>query len=167
MKRVFYIIGPESSGTRMLAKAFIRSGVFGDSSHTQRMDFLNFAGYPDDIMFRNSIPHAHVMMPIAEITGIMEGFGYNVYHVLIDREDYYMELSQVKRGHQPSVESARESIALARKHIASQIDELRVHPALVQYEQFVGKAAERRVLFESYSLPEPDMYFYNANETYE
>jgi hypothetical protein len=151
----------------MLAKAFVRAGVFGDASHVQRMDFLNFDGYPDDIMFRNSIPHAHVMMPIAKITGIMESFGYEVIHIVIDREDKYIALSKVRRGHQPDVETALESLPIERAHIAEQMEAMGVQPVLVQYENFIGNAAERRTLFESYSLPEPVMHFWNANDTYE
>jgi hypothetical protein len=165
-RRAFYVIGPESSGTRMLAKAFIRSGVFGDASHTQRMDFLDFAGRPDEIMFRNSIPHAHVMMPIADITKKMEACGYEVVHVLIDRDDKYLLLSKVKRGHRPDIEVAKENLPLERAHIEEQIKELGVEPIRVKYEDFVGSAELRRELFESLSLPEPNMYFFNANETY-
>ena len=151
----------------MLTKAFIRAGVCGDAGHIQRMDFLYFGGFPDDIVFRNSIPHAYVMMPITKITDIIESFGYKVIHIVIDREDKYLELSKVKMGHQLDVETARTCLSLERAHIAEQMDEMGVHPVLVQYEIFVSDAAERRKLFASYSLPEPDMYFFNANDAYE
>lgn len=151
----------------MLTKAFIRAGVCGDAGHIQRMDYLNFAGYPDDIVFRNSIPHAYVMMPITKITGIIESFGYKVIHIVIDRDDKYLELSKVKRGHQIDIETARTCLALERAHIVEQMEEMGVQPVLVQYEIFVSNSVERRKLFTSYSLPEPDMYFFNANDTYE
>ena len=151
----------------MLAKAFIRAGVFGDAGHLHRMDRLSFVGYPDDIVFRNSVPHAHFMTPIVEITRRMGSSGYDVIHIVIDRDDKYIELSKVKRGHQPDVETARERLPMERAHIAAQMEILGVRPVLVQYEIFVSDAAERRKLFTSYSLPEPDMHFFNANDTYE
>jgi len=150
----------------MLAKAFVRVGECGDASHVQRMDFLNFADYPDDIMFRNSIPHAHVMMPIAKITGIMESYDYKVHHIVIDREDKYIALSKVKRAHQPDIETALERLPIERDYIVEQMKALGVQPVLVQYEIFVSDAAERRKLFTSYSLPEPELHFWNANDAY-
>ena len=150
----------------MLAKAFLRAGVHGDASHLQTLDDMDFTNASDDIMYRNSIPHGGWMMPMGEIADRMRRAYRNVYCVLIDREDYYMELSQVKRGHQPDVESAGENIALAREHITSEIRDMGAQPALVQYESFVGSADVRRKFFEAYSLPEPDMYFFNANDAY-
>ena len=165
-RQAFYIIGPESSGTRMLTKAFINVGCFGDGSHVQRMDHMNFANMPDVIVYRNSVPHATVTPPIAQLYRRMGECGYTVFLIIIDREDYYMELSQVKRWHQEDVDSARESIALAREYIAKQVEELGIQPILVQYENFVGSAEVRRKFFEAHSLPEPNMYFWNANDTY-
>jgi len=151
----------------MLAKAFVSAGVFGDSSHIQRMDFMNFCDTPDTIVYRTSVPHAGRRPEIVSICKMMEQNGYEVIPVLIDREDYYMELSQVKRWHQESVIEARKMIVLARQWIASQMKEMGAQPVLVQYEIFVSDPVERRKLFTSYSLPEPDMYFFNANDTYE
>lgn len=165
VKRAFYVIGPESSGTRMMAKAFIRAGVFGDASHLQALDDMDFDRMPNDIMYRNSVPHGGWMLPIDEITDKMVSCGYKVIHIIIDREDRYLELSQVKRGHQIDIESAKENIAKAREHIAEQM--VGVQPALVQYGNFVSSAEVRRKFFEAYSLPEPDMYFFNANDTYD
>ena len=151
----------------MLTNAFIKVGCFGDSSHVQGMDHTNLADTPDVIVYRNSVPHATVLPPIAEFCRRMEECGYTVFPIIIDREDYYMELSQAKRGHQENVDGARKSIALAREYIQEQVEELGIQPTLVQYETFVGSAEVRRKFFESYSLPEPNMYFYNANDTYE
>ena len=165
-KRAFYIIGPESSGTRMLTDAFIHAGVFGESDHFQEMDYMNLEGFPDDIVYRNSVPHAGHLTPIAAITSKIESFGYKVIHVVIDREDKYILLSKVKRGHRPDIETARAWLAIEREHIATQMTKMGVQPVLVQYEIFVSDAAERRKLFTSYMLPEPVMCFFNANDTY-
>ena len=130
------------------------------------MDYMNLEGFPDDIVYRNSVPHGGHFLSIAAITSKIEGFGYEVIHVVIDREDKYMALSKVKRKHQPDVESALEELPIERDHIAEQMKALGVQPVLVQYEIFVSDAAERRKLFTSYTLPEPVMYFFNANDTY-
>ena len=151
----------------MLAKAFIRAGVFGDASHLQALDDMDFNSMPDDIMYRNSVPHGGWMLPIEEITRRIKGFDYKVIHIVIDREDKYLLLSKVKRLHQPDAETARERLPIEREHIAEQMNAMGVQPVLVQYETFVGSAEVRRKFFEAYSLPEPDMYFFNANDAYE
>ena len=166
-RRAFYIVGPESSGTRMLIKSFIRVGVHGDAGHTQTMDCMDFSNFPDDIVFRQSIPHGRCMPLIGKITSRIESFDYKVFHVVIDREDKYLLLSKVKRGHQPDMGSAVKRLPRERKYIAEQMKDMGVQPALVQYENFVGSAEARRKFFEAYSLPEPNMYFWNANDTYE
>ena len=150
----------------MLIKSFIRVGVHGDGSHTQTMDYMNFANCPDDIVYRQSVPHGGHMPPIVNITRRMEEFGYEVTHIVIDREDEYLVHSQVKRGHRYEIEDARANLIPVREYIVEQMKELGVQPTLVQYENFVNSAEVRRKFFEAYSLPEPVMYFWNANDTY-
>ena len=150
----------------MLIKSFIRAGVHGDASHTQTMDYMNFANYPDDIVYRQSVPHGGHMPPIKEITRRMEKFGYEVVHVVIDREDEYLMRSQVKRGHRYEMKDAKANLIPVREYITEQMKEMAAEPAMVQYEDFVNSAEVRRKFFEAYSLPEPDMHFFNANDTY-
>ena len=52
----FLVIGPESSGTRMLAQAFISSGCFGDAGHSQRLDRDISVGKTPKVL-RSSLPH--------------------------------------------------------------------------------------------------------------
>ena len=150
----------------MLTDAFLHVGVFGERDHFQEMDYMNLEGFPDDIVYRNSIPHGGRLAPIVAITSKIESFGYEVIHVVIDREDKYILLSKVKRGHRPDIETAQAWLTMERGYIAAQMTKMGVQPVLVQYEIFVSDAAERRKLFTSYTLPEPVMYFFNANDIY-
>lgn len=164
MKRAFYVLGPESSGTRMLTKAFISVGVYGDSEHEQSMDNLNFYVTPDTIVYRNSVPHDGYMPPIKFICEQMKLAEYDVVVIVIDREDRFLELSQAKRFHQPNADYARRNIARARDYISEQLE---TAPVLVQYEDFVCDPNYRKSIFAGLGLPEPDMQFYNANEAYQ
>ena len=161
------MLGPESSGTRMLTTALTRAGVYGEGYHVQAMDNLDFTVTPDTIVYRNSVPHARLMPQIVFTCEKMRLAGYDITALVTDREDKFLELSQVKRLHQPTVADARNSIAWARDYIDEQLKIVGIIPILVQYEDFVGDADYRKSLFEKLDLSEPAMQFYDANAAYQ
>jgi len=170
MRRIFFVIGAESSGTRMLTKSFTSVGVFGSAEHRQRLDGLNFNNIPEDIqnaVFRRSVPHAKMWPPLAGLYNLMKASGFDPVPIVIEREEKYVALSQVAAGHVENLEDAKAQIHFAKQHIDSEMGKLGISPALVNYERFVtdGKARER--FFEQYGLREPDIDYYNANEKYE
>jgi hypothetical protein len=165
-KQAFFIIGPESSGTRMLTKAFLSLGMYGDGGHGQRLDKQGFAGGHRRIAFRRSVPHGKKMPKIAELVRKMEKAGYTVRPVVIVRDKDMCAQSQVKNHHQKAVEDARESIKKAVEHIYRELAQVGKSPNVVYYEPFVKFKRVRRAFFRRFKLPHPKMDFYNANEKY-
>lgn len=165
MRRAFFVIGPESSGTRMMAESLISAGCYGDYSHGQRMDNMNFQGLPDLIVFRRSIPHADKWPPLEGIYKLIRAAGYEIVVLTMWRNEKYMILSQIKRYHVIDEEKAKKHIAKAYEIMCKFIDG-KVHE-LVQYEDFVTDPEYRNELFWRYGLINPTIEYYNANEAYE
>lgn len=166
MRRAFFVLGPESSGTRMLTKALMECGAYGDSSHEQRLDTLDFDEAPDLIVFRRSVPHAGIWPPIRGLIRKMEKAGYDVTPIVIVRNPHYTALSQVRVMHSPSYEVARERIQVAGAQIGWDLGN-DPDALFVQYEQLVEDEDYRAEFFEEIGLEEPDMEFYNGNLKYE
>lgn len=170
MKRIFFVIGCESSGTRMLTKSFVSVGVFGNAQHRQRLDNLNFNIIPEDkqdAVFRRSVPHARMWPPLAGLYNLMKGSGFEPIPIVIEREELYVALSQIGAGHVTTFEDAKANIHFAKHFINTEMGKLGISPALVNYERFVTDGKERGRFFEQYGLREPDIEYYNANDKYE
>lgn len=168
MPRAFFVIGCESSGTRMLAEAFVRVGCWGDHGNIQRLDSLHFNIIPPDtdIVFRRSVPHAKKWPPLFGIYNMLKAHGFEVVPIVIQRNDSYTEQSQVARGHVSSLEVAKAQIKQAREYIIAQMKKLGIRPRKVPYQRFVTKKSVRKKFFSRYGLSVPDMEFYNANLKY-
>ena len=168
MKRAFFIIGPESSGTRMLAQVLIAAGCAGDGSHKQAMDDWDFAQYQRDIIvYRQSIPHAGNMPEIALIIASMQAQGFEVTPIVILRDHDFNCQSQVRRGHTATIELADERINEAHTHIFKELTKMVKLYVTVIYGDFVTVEAVRRSFFEYVNLPYPEEFeFYDGNAKY-
>ncbi len=164
MRRAFFVIGPESSGTRMMAESLISAGVYGDHDHVQRLDNLDFYDRPDIIVFRRSIPHAGVWPPINTLHRMMTVARYTVHTFIMWRKEEFTILSQIKRKHVTNKKQAKKNIKKAVKLIGefSHGKECEV----VGYEHFVTDPWYRSGLFRDYGLTDPTITYYNANEAY-
>ena len=160
MKRAFFVLGAESSGTRVLTRAFISAGCWGSDEHTQPLDNLIFSDSPDLIVFRRSLPHDFKWPDIIDIKQHIEKAGYDLITVGIVRDTDITALSQVRNQHVATVEKAEENIEKAIRIASLFVD------AFIHYHTFVTDAWYRKERFEDFGLPEPDMDFYNGNEKY-
>lgn len=151
----------------MLTKAFVVLGAYGTDEHKQELDSLDFFDKPDFIVFRRSVPHSHMLPPIAGICRMLKAAGYEVFPVVIDRGDKYLVFSQLRRGHVDSVENARSNIEQARVHITLQLSEVGLSPVRVNYGEFVRAESVRKIFFGRFGLPEPEMEFFDGNDFYE
>ncbi|MFJ9368818.1 hypothetical protein ACIRRA_30945 [Nocardia sp. NPDC101769] len=163
MRTAYLVLGPESSGTRMLTRAFVAAGCFGDGGHVQRLDCLDFRGYPDRIVFRQSLPHGDGWPDCPRIVGSMTSAGYAVQPVLILRDKDHTVRSQRARKHAFSRRQARRRITDALDFAYRQLAEVDHTPLVVLYEPFVRYEAVRRTFFEQLGLECPTMEFFDAN----
>lgn len=171
MKTAFFVLGPESSGTRMMTQAFISVGIYGDGGHGQRLDKAlknnDFSKVPDLIVLRRSIPHGMDWVKIGEIVKKMESFEYDVIPIFIVREREATAKSQVKRNHAYNLKAAHEHITRAINHIWRALAFVNKTPFIIHYEPFVKFQKVRKAFFAQFGLDPPKMKFYNANEQYQ
>lgn len=105
-KKAIIVVGPESSGTRLLTRLFMAAGCDGDANaevaHNgwpQRWDTLDPAD-GQDIVIRRSLPY-HPFRKWPDIRALAKRFrklGYLVKIVTIDRNDKALAASQVAHG---------------------------------------------------------------------
>jgi hypothetical protein len=165
-KAAYFVMGAESSGTRMMTEAIVRAGAFGDSGHEQRLDDLSFAGRPDRLVLRRSIPHGGSLPPLAELVGRLRRAGYRVIPLLMVRDGDCSAASQVAAGHSRDLGQAREKVALAVSHAWAECARAGLVPTVVHYEAFVADPRVRQEVFRHLDLPQPDMEFYDGNGKY-
>ncbi len=166
MKKAFFIIGPESSGTRMLTRAFIALGAYGSGGHLQVLDQEGFKGGHEVIVFRRSVPHGKFMPNIVRLIGRMSKNDYEIIPILIVRDKDSCAASQVKNKHAKSLTEARKSIEEAVAHVYEQLASSGYHPVVIHYDQLVTSRSVREAFFKSLGYDHPDMEFYDGNEKY-
>lgn len=166
-KVAYFIMGPESSGTRMMTQAFLAfDGVYGDGGHKQRLDKEGFGEGHDRIAFRRSIPHGKLWPAISKIIRRMEKNNYDVRPIVIVRDKDVCARSQVKNKHVQTLKQSRKQIRDAVELIFRELAQCGKTPHLVYYEPFVKFKRVRTAFFKQFGLGHPKMDFYNANLQY-
>lgn len=141
-RRAYFVMGPESSGTRITTRLLVAAGCWGDDGHPQRLDNFAFMRAPDLIVLRRSVPHATQWPPIAEIVGLMRAAKYEVYGIVTTRDMFCMVSSQVRVGHVPAPAHAWRNIRFAYKHIFKEIDEVGIWYVVSSYEALIQRPKE-------------------------
>jgi hypothetical protein len=113
MINAILIIGPESSGTRMLTRMFYESGWFGDYDHGQRLDtvirqeesFRILRG-ADKFVIRRSVPHKKEYPDVEFINNLVADAGFELLWLIAKRDPMCNAKSKVRQGHQTNLKSA-------------------------------------------------------------
>jgi hypothetical protein len=166
VKQAFFVVGPESSGTRMMTQAFLSLGMYGDGGHKQRLDKEGFKDGHKMLTFRRSVPHGQGMPRIAKLVAKMERHGYMVHPIVIVRDKDMCIKSQVKNHHVASAKESRQAIRKSVEHIYREFAQAGKTPHVVYYEPFVKFKRVRTAFFKQFGLPHPKMNFYNGNKKY-
>lgn len=164
-KIAYFVIGPESSGTRLTTELLVKAGCSGEYGHVQNFDITplhKLGDLGDQIVVRRSLPHAGKWHDIRLLIRALEEAGFYVVVISIDRRIEYMAESQLRAKHVEDQEEAYHNIIVARNLIRDLGRTVHVY-----YETLVkpGKAEE---LLENLGLPTdniPDIY--DGNEKYE
>lgn len=159
--KAYLVLGPESSGTRMMTDIMIAAGCDGTSGHSQIWD----AKPPDGnvIVWRRSIPHSGVWPDIARMVELLRGVGYTVMAVVMQRDWHTMTQSQIRDAqHAPDRDTALINIARAYVHIFDNITRARVPFVLAGYGDIVRNEGSVRALLRLLELPDnitmPELY---------
>lgn len=105
-KRAFVVMGPPSSGTRLLTRLLIAAGCAGDGDHHQRFD--NVAPTADLIVFRRHFPDGRVpaWAEGRDVFRALRWLGYSVSVVIINRDWHCTIQSQLAAPHAADVVGA-------------------------------------------------------------
>lgn len=166
VKRAYLVLGPESSGTRLMTRLLIAAGCYGDSDHFQRLDSAVEAGEPL-LVWRRSIPHGGTWPDLERMVEIVDALGYGVTAVVMSRDWHSMAISQEQAPHAESAGAALQQIQIAYRYIfASLPDTLPFE--IVNYESIVMRPRGTiKYLFVRLGLPVPELpYIYDANGRY-
>ena len=165
-KHAYLVIGAESSGNRMMVKALVSAGCYGDGDVEQRLDDLDFSNTPDRIAMLRSVPHGDDIPDLRGLAKLLIEAGYQVHPILMYRKTDFVVASQKAGGHGMRDDEVWEHIQMAH-HLAHDLACCLGEKLLtVVYETFVTMPQIRRWVFYQLGLPEPAMEFENANIKY-
>ena len=164
-KRAFFVIGPEGSGTNMLAEAFVSAGCHYNPAHNSHLDDYEFEKMPDLLVFRRSMPHAGEFPLLGAIVHDMKRAGYEIYPIVIIRDWYCTIQSVLRRDSERLNVLVEDSMRVGLFQI---FDEFFVDDLIcVSYESFCLHPEFRRWLFvDRLGLKEPTIEIKYANDKY-
>lgn len=160
------VVGPESSGTRLLTHCFIAAGCDGDDTHEQRFDdALPPPARP--IVWRRSVPYWGSWPDIRGRLLELAKAGYAPRAVVITRDWHATARSQVRAGHARDAELAEARMRRAMRHIHQHLASANVLYCWVSYEGLVQRPLQTLAwLMSRHGLPVPDVDIYDANAKY-
>jgi len=162
-KRCFFVVGPEGSGTYMMAEALADAGCHYVSEEEHFSNHLKSLG-EGNIVIRRSIPHRGSFIDLYTIAGIAQMAGYEVIAIAIFREPNATALSVRNRNGTPQHFAIRNMIG-AMTCISELDTGFSVLP--ITYEAVVGSYEFTKWLFNYLELSYPHNYvFYDGNEKY-
>lgn len=108
-KKMLFVFGPESAGTRGTTRFVIENGGYwGTDAHIQPLDDFVYGRIPIDaivpsnvekIVFRRSIPHAGNYEDLNRIDTQFLNAGYSTKWLLVVRDLAEIVRSKISRGH--------------------------------------------------------------------
>ncbi|KKN84449.1 hypothetical protein LCGC14_0289110 [marine sediment metagenome] len=151
MLRAYLVLGPESSGTRMMTEILIAAGCVGDPGHDQHFD----QEFPTEetIVWRRSVPHGGEWPPLDLMIHRLKQSGYAVFAVVTMRDWTAMARSQVEHWNH-SFDSAINNIRTAYPYIFSSMLKFQVPYIMTSYES-LKEYGPQKDLFSAIGLEAP------------
>ena len=118
-KKPFLVLGPESSGTRLVTKVLMECGCQGSDDHEQEWD-QNPPTEQDPIVWRRSVPHRREWPHISKMVDPLGKNEYNIKIIITARDWHCMAISQVNAEHVPNMKVAYSNIKRAYATIFNQ-----------------------------------------------
>jgi hypothetical protein len=160
------VVGPESSGTRLLTRCFIAAGCDGDDTHEQRFD----QGLPAPerpIVWRRSVPYWGRWPNIGRCLLVVGEAGYRPRAVVITRDWHATTRSQVRAGHARDEGEAEIKMRRAVYDIYRHLLGSNVPFCWITYEGLVQRPRQTLAwLMARHNLPLPEIEIYDGNARY-
>lgn len=156
MKRAFVVLGPESSGTRLMTRLLMAAGCVGDGDHWQRWDELQ----PEEelIVIRRHRVLPSRVPPWATSDNLvlaLQAIGYNVFAVIVTRDWHATACSQIAAPHAPDAHTALASMRNTWRNIFANLP-ADVPFEVVSYESIVQRPRQTlSMLCQRVGLPPP------------
>lgn len=170
-RRAFLVLGPESSGTRLMAQILINAGCAGSADHEQPFDDENYnlCQHPL-IVWRRSVPHNGESLDLPRMYYRLGIYSTDIRAIVMTRDLHSMVQSQIRDcQHANSEIEAQKNVQRAYTEIFSQLDEYSIPFVIVPYESLVlgGDLAQRHLLdCLGLALPQNFVPIYNGNDKY-
>lgn len=164
--KAFLVVGPESSGTRLMTSILIAAGCYGDDTHDQRLD-LEIPDNEPLLVWRRSVPHRGEWVYPSYYLERLQAAGYETTILIMSRDWHSMAISQEQAPHAADVREAQENIRQAYCHIFQHIRDTRFE--IVNYEALTQRPEGTiRYLLRRLGLPEPGAFpaVYDGNLKY-
>lgn len=158
-RRAFFIIGPEGSGTYMLAEAFVAAGC----TYCDKDDVVDFLEeqQPELLVIRRSLPHAGDMPNIIDIDWQLADKEYQVFYIWLIRDQASAQESTSKRKKRFRGDDFKDAIEFIGEFYPL------MGGRMISYEYFVSSIKYRQSIFNGLGLVSPrEMEFYDANAKY-
>ena len=154
--RAFLVLGPESSGTRLLTRLLIAAGCEGSAAHHQPFDEQTPEGV-SPLVWRRSVPQRGHWPDIASMVGELRRRNYSVHAIVTMRDWLPSAGSQVRAGHVADRVQAYTHLARAYPHIFAELGRAGVPFVCVTYAGLVGRPDKMLGWLTAYlSLPTPN-----------
>lgn len=153
-KYCYLVLGPESSGTKLLTQCLISVGCAGSESDEQPWD-ISLDGTPDIIVWRRSLPHGGGWPNLNEMLVLLSRRGYVARVFGVIRNQYCTAKSQVRQGHVSSVGEADVNIRRAVKEIATFVESHHLDCRWITYETMVHETQIFRAMLSEWFLQLP------------
>ncbi len=140
--RAYLVLGPESSGTRLMTRLLLAAGCLGDPDHTQRFDTALPPANGQPLVWRRSVPHAHQWPDIGDLVQQLSGAGYVTQAIVMNRTWWALLPGQVGTGHVTTEQLALDQIRRAYPHIFGQLWGNGISYVVVSYEALVQAPAQ-------------------------
>jgi len=166
-KRAFLVLGPESSGTRLMTCLLISAGCYGDDGHEQRLDHGLPVAEPL-IVWRRSLPHRGEWPDLRAIIRNLKGAGYETTALVMSRDWHALVQSQLAAPHALDTETALAQIRQAYALIFYMLHVTDTPSEIVNLEALIQRPNEvAGHLMQRLGLPQPTgVEIYDANAKY-
>lgn len=135
-KRAFLVLGPESSGSRMVTRLFNAAGCFGPEDGNILDESI-----PDKplLVWHRSFPSSGRWVDIGDMVRRLRLLGYAVQAAVTAREWFSMIESQVAAGHAKKRRRAGSDLRRAYPYIFSSLEACGVPFVVVTYESITQR----------------------------
>ncbi|TWT35198.1 hypothetical protein KOR34_00860 [Posidoniimonas corsicana] len=157
------VMGPESSGTRLMTSLLIDAGCYGDATHRQRIDRTIPQSGP--IVWRRSFPHGDGWPDAVAAIRRLQSSGYIAKAVVMTRDWHCVVQSQLERRHATDAETALARLQDSYRRIYQALCETNIFYINVSYESLIlnGGAAVSQAL-ANFGLSSAGATIGNGNE---